>query len=193
MKITVTIQGVTPLLMHRFTDENALETEHGTRPISKGEKGTPREQAEPKRYCDKEDNLYIPGPNINSCIVAAGKFHKLGKVKVTTLKSSLVPAGLIVEDITCDLGTKEFEVDSRRVVNPSTGGAFMCHRPRLDVWGFTFHLDVDDEMFSERFVRILIDDAGRKIGLGDFRPDRKGPFGRFVVKKWNVEISKKAA
>lgn len=41
-------------------------------------------------------------------------------------------------------------------------------------------------MFGPILVRSIVDDAGKKIGLGDFRPARKGPFGRFVVKEWVV-------
>jgi hypothetical protein len=42
-------------------------------------------------------------------------------------------------------------------------------------------------MFTEAFARKLVDDAGKRIGLGDFRPDRKGPFGKFVVSNWAKE------
>ena len=105
----------------------------------------------------------------------------------TTTKSSLIPAGMAVREIVCPLNTKDFEVDSRSVVIPSTGGRIMAHRPRLDEWSLGFTLEVDDSMFSTDFVRLLVDDAGRKIGLGDFRPDRKGPFGKFTVTEWAEE------
>lgn len=62
----------------------------------------------------------------------------------------------------------------------------MCHRPRLDEWSTAFTLDVDGDMFSEKLVRLLVDDAGKKCGLGDYRPNRKGPFGKFVVTSWET-------
>jgi hypothetical protein len=62
----------------------------------------------------------------------------------------------------------------------------MCHRPRLDEWAVTFNAEVDDEMFNDKTIRLLVDDAGKKVGLGDYRPSRKGPFGRFVVQNWAV-------
>lgn len=62
----------------------------------------------------------------------------------------------------------------------------MCHRPRVDEWRCTFTVDVDTSMFPPNLIRSVIDDAGKKIGLGDYRPARKGPFGRFVVVKWEV-------
>jgi hypothetical protein len=41
-------------------------------------------------------------------------------------------------------------------------------------------------MFSAGIARRLVDDAGRKVGLGDFRPWRRGPFGRFTVVRWEI-------
>ncbi|HEY8685988.1 MAG TPA: hypothetical protein VIO57_10320 [Chloroflexota bacterium] len=186
MKIKVTIEGASPLLMNRFTEANEVQVSGGTSVTFKGSKGTPREQAEPKRYADEKGKLYIPGPNIFAAIIAAGAFHKAGKSKLTTMKSSLIPAGILVDELVCSLGTDKWEVDSRSVVIPSTGGRIMCHRPRVDTWACSFTLEVDDTMFAPALVRSVVDDAGKKIGLGDYRPARKGPFGRFVVKRWDV-------
>lgn len=184
MKIQVTIQGTTPLLMNRFTGENEIKVSSGMSGVHVGDKGTPREQAEKKLYADEKGNLHIPGPNIFACLINAGKFHKIGKSKVTTQKSSLIPAGISVDEITISLNTKTWEVDSRSVVIPSTGGRIMCYRPRLDEWQLTFNMEIDKDMFTPKFVRLLVDDAGKKCGLGDYRPDRKGPFGKFVVSSW---------
>lgn len=192
MKIKITISGLTPLIMNRFTEAAEVQVSGGTSVSFRGDRGAPRQQAEAKRYADQAGNLYIPGPNIFACIIAAGTFHKAGKSKLTTMKTSLIPAGLMVDDLVCNLISAdgelltEWEVDSRSVVIPSTGGRIMCHRPRVDVWNAAFTLDVDGSMFSPALVRAVVDDAGKKIGLGDFRPARKGPFGRFVVSNWEV-------
>jgi len=189
MKILATIEGVTPLLMNRFTDEAEIATTSGHSPAFQGNgRGTPREQATRTAYRDPTTGeLYVPGPNLFAALVEAGRFHKVGRVKVTTQKSSLVPAGLVVTDLMVPLATKEFEVDSRRVRIPATGGCIMRHRARVDTWKATFTLDVDETVFSSQFVRVLLDDCGKKVGLGDFRPSTRGPFGRFVVSGWNLE------
>ncbi len=62
----------------------------------------------------------------------------------------------------------------------------MCHRPRFDAWGISFTLIIDDKVFDQALVRALADDLGSKVGLGDFRPSRKGPFGRFLVSRWEI-------
>jgi hypothetical protein len=192
MKVEVTIQGITPLLMNRFHEEAEIKVSGGTSVTFRGDDGSPRDQASPKRYSDDAGRLYIPGPNIFACIIAAGSFHKAGKSKLTTQRTSLIPAGVMVDDLACMLldangdPITEWEVDSRSIVNPATGGRRMCHRPRVDEWATKFTLDVDTSMFSPALVRAVVDDAGKKIGLGDYRPARKGPFGRFVVSRWDA-------
>lgn len=197
MRIRVTIEGLTSLLMNRFTETSEVAGPTGApgaRATFKGQQGTPREQAEPKAYRDADTGeLFIPGPNIYAAIIAAGIFHKVGKRQVSTSVSSLVPAGIFVVELVCSLGTKQWEVDSRSVVNPSTRGRIMCYRPRVDKWRLSFTLDVDTSVFDPRLVRALVDDAGKKIGLGDFRPAKKGPFGRFVVVRWEEQKEPAAA
>ena len=84
MKIEVNIAGTTPLLMNRFRPENELQISAGTSRAMVGTKDRPREEARKRAYMDDDGNLYVPGPNIFSCLIAAGKFHKVGKSKVPT-------------------------------------------------------------------------------------------------------------
>lgn len=188
MKIDVRIEGITPLLMNRFSDEAEIATTSGHAPaFQAGIRGTPREQAMRTAYRDANSGeLYVPGPNVFAALVEAGKFHRLGRNRVTTQKSSLVPAGLLVSELMIPLGTTHYEVDSRRVRIPATGGCVMRHRARIDKWEASFSLDVDETVFSAPFVRTLVDDAGKKVGLGDYRPATRGPFGRFSVSHWQV-------
>jgi hypothetical protein len=39
-------------------------------------------------------------------------------------------------------------------------------------------------MMDPKLFREIVDAAGKRIGLGDFRPATKGPFGKFVVTSW---------
>lgn len=192
--IDVTIEGTTPLLCNRFTDAAAMAATGGDRPAAPaGDKGTPREQAEGKLYIGHNGKVMIPQPNIFRCIIDAGTFFKCGKNKVTTQKSSIIPACIEIQGIEIPIQHKDpWEVDTRAVRNPSTGGRFLCYRPSFNDWRLSFVLSVDTDLMNVKLVRQIIDAAGKRIGLGDFRPDRKGPFGKFVVTLWK-EHEKKAA
>ena len=187
MLIKCTITGITPLLCNRFTDEAQLAVQHGTSAVIRGQKPSPMEQARAKLYTDAEGRLVLPGPNVFAALVDAGKFIKTGKTRLTTARSSLVPAGLTIGEVDLPLSPNKWVPDSRPVVIPATGGRMIAHRPRFDAWGVTFTLEIDGSLFSASVVRELVDLAGMRIGLGDFRPARKGPFGRFKVTSWKEQ------
>lgn len=187
MIIKTTIRGLSPLILNRFTEDAEIAVSSGTRVSIKANGELPRDVAEKKLYKDsKTGALYIPGDMIFASIIAAGSFHKVQNRRLTTAKASLIPAGLMIVETICPLKCKGWEVDSRSVVIPKTGGRIMAHRPRIDEWECSFSLDIDELMFNEKTARILVDDAGKKTGLGDFRPSRKGPFGRFSVIEWKI-------
>lgn len=185
-RIDVRIEGTTPLLCNRFTDEAAIRATNQVGASGNGDKGTPREQAEPKLYLDANGLPGIPQPNVFRCIIDAGKYFKNGKSKVTTLKSSIIPSCVSIDSpVVIPIQTPEnWEVDTRPIVNPATGGRRLAYRPCFNVWALEFCIEIDTDDMSPKFLREIIDAAGKKVGLGDFRPDRKGPFGKFVVTKW---------
>jgi hypothetical protein len=185
MLIEVEITGVTPLIQNRFHDEAAMAATNGTRATLTGDKGSPKEQAEKKLYLDGAGNPMIPQPNLFRCIIDAGSFFKAGKSKVTTQKSSLIPSCVSVQGIELPLfSSAGWRVDERPVRIPSTGGRILAYRPIFDDWRTAFAVDLDEREMSEKLFRQIVDKAGKAIGLGDFRPATKGPYGKFVVTRW---------
>jgi len=183
--INVEIKGITPLLMHRLAME-MLEP-GGNR---QNKNLTPRELAEPYAYKNKQGELYIPADAIFAAIKYGGKFHKLGKNKITTNKASLICSYIQIEEIECLLGTKEFEVDSRPVTNQALGGArVISHRPRIDKWDTKFTISLDDEPggITDKLLYDIVADAGKKAGILSFRPSCGGQFGKFVITKWAIK------
>lgn len=187
-ELTVAIQGKTPLLMNRFTDAAQMAATSRSRASFQVETDPPREVATGKLYTLEDGTIGIPQPNLFRCVIDAGKFFQIKRSKVTTQKSSLIPACVDIDPIFMPLRFQhDWKVDSRPVRNPSTGGRIIAHRPCFDDWGLDFDVLLDDSMISETLFREIIDAAGSKIGLGDFRPDNKGPFGKFVVTSWEVQ------
>lgn len=188
-RIVAEITGKTPLLLHKFTDAAALQATTGTTLSTNGDRGTPREQAEACLYHAPDgETLIIPQPNLFSCIIEGGKFFKMGRSKVTTQKSSLVPACVELEGLYYPIIHEQpWEVDTRPVRIPSTGGRILRHRPIFNDWALRFEINVDTEMMGVSLVRDIVDAAGSRVGLGDFRPATKGPYGRFRVTHWDLE------
>ena len=78
----------------------------------------------------------------------------------------------------------DYIIDSRPVVVPATGGRVIRYRPKFPEWELMFEIEFDDDLLKEDELRQIVDDTGKRVGVLDFRPEKKGPFGRFVVSHW---------
>jgi hypothetical protein len=188
MELTITISGSTPLLMNAFTDAAQIAATSGSRSSLTGDRGSPEEQAASKLYRSTEGVIVIPQPNLLRCLIDAGKFFKAGKSKVTTLKSTIITSCLDLPAVEYELAYQgNWHVDTRPVRIPATGGRILAHRPCFHGWSLTFEAELDTSVMGVGLFREIVDKAGSAIGLGDFRPDCKGPFGKFKVSQWAVQ------
>lgn len=169
-QVEVKIKGISALLMHSFPMV----------PIEAIEKKSPEEQAELATYRDPDGNLYVPAIAIQRCLVSSATYSK-GKGRGSLQKP--VAACVMVTPERVPL-PRPFTVDARPVVVPATRGRVVRYRPRFDEWNLSFSIEYDDTLLTETQLRRVVDDAGSRVGLLDFRPERKGPFGRFMVTKW---------
>jgi hypothetical protein len=186
--IKITIEGITPLMLCAFTDAAAKAATDGTRSSASGERMTPKEQAESYLYKDESGRLVIPSPNMLCCIMDGGTFFKSGKSKITTQKSSLIPACVMIEEVTIPIVSKDgWTIDTRPVRIPATGGRILCHRPVFNDWRLTFAVQLDPSIIGEKLLREIIDAAGTRKGIGAYRPACKGVFGRFKVIRWEAK------
>jgi len=172
--IRVAMKGVAPLLMHQYP----------MTPIEGLDKMTPEEQAEYSAYRDpdRDGELYIPGVNVQRALINAAAYSK-GKGRASLQR--VAAASIFVSPMRLGLGTRVYEIDSRPVVIAATKGRVMRHRPMLkDGWEISFTLEYDEVLLSEKQVRQIVDDMGSRVGLLDFRPEKKGAFGRCMVTGW---------
>lgn len=152
-------------------------------------RGTPREEASKVAYVDQHGHFYLPGAAIARLIREAGGNHKLKGSRRSA--KFVVPAAVIVVEDTITLCNGDgktpvtaFEVDSRPVTIPATKGRIMRHRPRFDCWLASFNLRINELLLPPDFIHQLLVEGGQQIGVGDFRPEKGGPFGTFNVTRW---------
>jgi|SRR5208282_825938 len=185
--VAVTICGTSALLQHAFGA--AFENEDAAR-TQVVQHGVPREQAEAACYRDDDQKCFFPGAAIARLLREAGTNHKL-KGSRRSVKF-VVPSAVLVTDDRIHILTKDgelredFEVDSRPVTIPSTKGRIMRHRPRWDDWRAEFSLEVDPTVLPLDLVHQLLEEGGRRVGIGDYRPEKGGPFGRFEIVTWQI-------
>lgn len=175
--VEVTIKGITPLLMHRFRLEGADST-------SKMRTGVPdwKKEAEFALYCDGEGVLYQPAEHIERAMTAAAGSLKIPGKRGATY-SKLVSSTVDVIPSTIPHKIQRYEIDARPVVVQRA--RIIRYRPRLDEWELDFTLQLNDDQLPIEVCKRILDDAGLYVGIGDFRPQRKGKFGKFMVTKFN--------
>lgn len=185
-KIEVHVSGITPLMMNKISEDTLLGVRTKRKAAkSKIEELTPREEAEQKVHKTSNGEPYIPVEALMSALIVAGQYIRLdGKRQASTKQSSLVPGFLSISNNVLLLENKQWEVDMRPGKNPNGGELVCIVRPRFDKWGFKTNIVLDTDLFSETMCRELFDIALSRVGLLDFRPARKGTFGRGTVTYW---------
>ena len=195
----VSCVGISPMLQNPMTDETLDELFYGSggkRKLPKTD--VPLEKIAEARLCRGPNGEFgFPANYLFAALIEAGRqviFDK--KTKVSTRESSLVPAFLtIVPNLLDEKGDgfipftgqdAKWVVDKRRGVNPATGGAMAVVRPKFPNWDFEATVEIDLDQIAVEKVLELFNIAGRSSGIGDFRPSKRGPFGKFRVTKWEV-------
>jgi hypothetical protein len=169
-QVQTTICGVSPLLMNRFPME----------PVEGLQKMPAEQQARVSLY-ERDGAPFVPGVNVHRMLISAAGYSK-GKGRATLGK--IASAALFVDEAELPLGDAMWVVDSRPVVIAATKGRIVRHRPRFDSWQVSFTISYDETLLTETQVRRIVDDGGQRVGLLDFRPEKKGSFGRFKVVEW---------
>lgn len=178
----VKIEGLSPLLQHRFTGEDEEvkpgEQRAGFKDYS--------EEYEAAAYRLEDGTLYQPSSHIEMAMVkAAANFQITGKGKKTY--KDLVKAAVTIDPVFIPHIHQDFEVDKRAVRIKTS--RVLRQRPRLDKWALEFEITILEPQLPGNILKEILDYAGRYVGIGDYRPK----FGRFQVVKWEKVEEVKAA
>lgn len=174
--IKVSIKGVTPLLQHRFPLAEA-QTEPGPRT------GVPdwKAEAELSLYKGENGEIYQPSDHIEAALRYAAKSFKIpGKRGATYGK--LVGSAITVEPFAIPHKIQSWETDAKAVRVQKA--RVVRYRPRFDEWELDFTITILDEQLGVDVLKQIIDHAGKYSGLGDFRPQLSGKYGKFIVTSW---------
>src|SRR3990167_11037178 len=171
--VTVSVRGTAPLLFHRWRNEAVEEKAKA----AKGSRSKKEDNLESYVYRDDDGGLAVPGEYFRQALIHAAKFRQDPR---SPRKSAmdLFKAGVVSLTEQCSLGTKDWDyLDRRRVVIQRN--AITRVRPAmLSGWVVTFDTMVLlPEYIEESLLLETLTQAGRLIGVGDFRPT----YGRFQV------------
>lgn len=177
-RVEVTIKGDADILFHRWNCD-AVEAKSKA---AKGSKAKKSDDIESYVYRNEDNELCLPGEYLRGAIIGASKFRQDPR---SPRKSAmdLVKAAVISLTPLASLGVKEWDYEHKCRVTIQRNGITRV-RPALKAgWSASFILMVTlPEYVSTGMLNGLIADAGRLIGLADFRPT----YGRFQVTAFEI-------
>lgn len=147
----------------------------------KTKKYDPKEEAEKVAYRNEKGKLFVPSTAIRAAMINASSFKKIGKYAA----KSIVSASVYIPEPEIVLDKQAYEVDSRTVVIQRN--RVVKFRPIIKDWKLNFEIVYNENLIDEKFIRQILTEAGQRIGLLDFRPQKTGSFGMFEVTKWTVQ------
>ena len=177
---TVTIEGVAPLSMSRPLESRREQNE----PHDAFEERTWRERCN----ADGEGKLQIPPMAFKRLLNATAKFMGEtipGQGKKTYTKR-FVSGVLAFEPMLIAPSIHRDNVEGEWLFVPSSGIAgdgkrVMKRFPVVRKWSGTVTLHVIDDMIKNQVFEEYLSAGGKFIGLGRFRPEKNGFYGRFAV------------
>lgn len=194
-QINVSIKGTSPLLQHGFTQNHLSTLMDGM----KKQTGSPDYSLEwlTTMYITRDGWLCQPAAHIEGAMQrAAGGFKQKGKGGKTwkdavkaycyVLPDEIIhlcngvpvaaPGPELIEAPTHNLSVSIMRVKVQRAA---------VARSRLMIapgWELAFTLDIQDDQLRPDVAQGILEEAGRAVGIGDFRPR----YGRFEVASFQV-------
>lgn len=187
--INVEIEGTTPLLMARFDVDDYQQAEESRK---KGKKvlkivDTSREAVAKRSayFSSNGKELIIPSQVLYASILNASSWYKINKRSAKTILAGSIR--ITPEEIS--LGTKKYEIDTRPVVNRGRG-RILCHRAKLNKWKAKFSIVYNEQMIPQgnlADIKLILEEAGQRIGIMSYRPQKSGWYGTFKVIKFDFD------
>lgn len=188
-RLTLKLASISPLLLGAWDDDAKIQLpDHPNKPQVKQrkERTDPAKIASGKCYSHPEGGYAIPVGMLFKCLQIAGSdFTVPGSRKsvATVIRRNVLVIGDSKDGQWIRLQSKKgYEIDERVGRNSGIGRTpRMIYRPRFDEWSITVSIDYNTRWFDAESIVNVCALAGRTVGIGEWRPEKGGAFGRFEV------------
>ena len=175
----ITLQGSSAILFHAWSNE-AVASKAAAAKNSTAKK---TDNVESYVYRDDAGMICLPGEYLRGALIGAARFRQDPR---SPRKSAmdLYKAGVASLTELASLGSKDWDYLDRRRVTIQRNG-ITRERPAFRAgWKATFDLQVLlPEYISSTDLYAVLTDAGRVVGVGDFRPT----YGRFIITEYTID------
>ena len=172
--IKITVVGDSALICHAWSSKakKQMLDKQMKKAVEKRAAKDPEKDYEESLYKHPAGGFGFPSVGFKSAIVSACRFAE--GVKMTELRGALHIVG--------DMVKIEGEPSPREdMVRVGMGAADIRYRGEFKKWKATLTIQYNASVISTEQVANLLNIAGFGVGVGEWRPERNGSFGRFHV------------
>lgn len=172
------IVGTSPLIQHAWS-EKGLEMMRMTaaeRRKREKAKRDPEAEAAASTYYTKDGDYGIPLLAFKAACI--GACHKDQGLEKTTFRKSffVAPGGVDpIARMECDE-----PIIREDIVRVGQGATDLRYRPQFNNWRVNIICEVDSDLLSPEDIVKIVNRAGFSVGIGEWRPEKGGEFGRFA-------------
>lgn len=180
--LRVPILGTAPLIVHRFSEKakrQMLDGMQGRK--SPKEAKNPEAEYEAAFYRTDEGGYGFPVIAFKAATVGAARFY--GKsVSMTALRQFVFFDAPFSKDAGQKLAPITGEPHMREdVTRVGIGGTDLRYRPEFTEWSTEVEITYVKSMLTRESVLSLIEAGGMGVGIGEWRPEKKGDFGTYQI------------
>lgn len=184
----VPIRGTSPLIVHNFSEKSKrqmLDTQQGKKKVK--ELRDPQAEYEAAFYRihneGEPDSFGFPMLAFKAATTGAARFYDRS-VTMTSLRQFMFMHGILTKADPQQLvrieGEPRMREDVVRLGGPSRS-ADLRYRPEFTDWSTQLRVTYVKSALSRDSVLSLIDAGGLGIGVGEWRPEKRGEFGTYTV------------
>lgn len=172
-RVAFTLVGDSPLIVHAWSEKakRAMLDKQMKKATKAKEPKDPEADYEACFYRMESGAYGFPTVGLKSAMVSACRFVE---AKMTVARGAFHIDGELLEII----GEPRPREDMVRV---GMGTADIRYRPEFPIWRMPVEVKFNAGMFSAEQIANLLNVAGFGVGIGEWRPERNGSYGRFHV------------
>lgn len=181
--LVVDVIGTSPLLMHRFSEKAKrmmADKQQKKSPSAKKAKDQAQECRDATYFMDDGQTPALPALSFKLAAVNACRYAGL---KMTDAVGAFFVNGTYVEREGQEMVPLSYGemVEREDVVRLAGKTADLRYRPEFRNWSVRLEATVFPNALSVEEFLTLLALAGEHVGVGDWRPQRRGTFGRFRI------------
>lgn len=172
-RIRLRLAGTSPLIVHKWSEKAKKQMlDRQMQRASQGKAAKDPEQDYRDSLYTRPDGSYgFPAVAFKAAAVRAGTYCDM---KMVFLRGAFHVEG--------DLVLIEGEPEPREdMVRVGQGTADIRYRPQFPKWATELDITFNNRALSAEQIVNLFEIAGFAVGVGEWRPEKDGQFGRFAV------------